>query len=331
MRINIRNKNEVFNLIFKHYSINKKQLAFKLGVSFWTLRNWLKNRTVPEDKFIQLTKEYPIINKIVKYDILPDNWGSSLGGKNSFKKKSKNDIMRQIKIMNSSRTEFKIPEIKIDEKLSELVGIMMGDGCITKFFAKYDKRYRYVITVSGHSITDNEYHRNIVAKLFSEIFEIKEPKIVKIKNENAIKITVGHKPIAEYLISLGLPLGKKYDKLEIPKYFLDKELLLNRIIRGLFDTDGYFYARKDEGYRYPHVMITTKSDKLRNQLKKIFENRGYPTYSYKYNISIRGIENINKWFLEIGSSHPLTISRFNEWKRTGKLMPVWACRSIGRS
>ena len=96
---------------------------------------------------------------------------------------------------------------------------------------------------------------------------------------------------------------------------------LNVIIRGLLDTDGHINARKDEKYKYPYVTITSYSGLLRNQLKAILRSQNFPAFIHAESVSVRGIKHIHKWFELIGSSNSRIINKYEEFCKTGKIVP----------
>ena len=200
----------------------------------------------------------------------------------------------------------------------------MGDGCICKFFA--DNVFKYATIVSGHAKDDFLYFKNRVTVLFNKFFGI-TPSIKFLKSCNGINTETRTRAIAEFFLKMGFPLGKK-GQIKIPKKMLKLEIkYINRIIRGLFDTDGCFFARKDEDYRYPYVEISSSSIPLRKQLKELLISQGFPAYIHSTNLLVRGIANATRWFETIGSSHPVILERFKTFKETGRLLPKRAGRS----
>jgi len=49
-------------------------------------------------------------------------------------------------------------QILLDENLSEIVGILIGDGCISKYYAKDRKGPRFCILIPGDWKSDREYY-----------------------------------------------------------------------------------------------------------------------------------------------------------------------------
>ena len=120
----------------------------------------------------------------------------------------------------------------LDEHQSEILGIMFGDGSMSKVGGSIQ------ITVTGHKVEDNEYLINHVCPLFAQDFSIKM-KVRYRPNEKTMDIYTYSKKIASILSSWGMPLGlKNAAKLEPTVQLSEKAF-----IRGLFDTDGCIYRK----------------------------------------------------------------------------------------
>ncbi|MBR9700079.1 hypothetical protein GOV09_06485, partial [Candidatus Woesearchaeota archaeon] len=139
--------------------------------------------------------------------------------------------------------------LSTDEKLAELIGIMLGDGCLCR-----TARQR-LIYICGHKTDDCEYHTTITAKLFKDIFN-KEIKIHFRNNVNVVYIKFSDKEIFRTLRSLQIPVGKKYNYLRIP-VCINSDKLFCSLMRGLFDTDGCVVLSRQhrENPYYPRLEI----------------------------------------------------------------------------
>ena len=67
--------------------------------------------------------------------------------------------------------------MELNDDLSEFYGILLGDGCISKY--KNDGRIRYAIRIDGNSMTDYYYYKHLQS-LIKNILD----KEVKIKYRN---------------------------------------------------------------------------------------------------------------------------------------------------
>jgi len=134
----------------------------------------------------------------------------------------------------------KYPQLKKNVFLAELIGVILGDGCITKF----ERTEAIRITCNSK---DKDYVV-YVSDLISRVFK-KYPAYSKRKDENAIDIRLYQKFISK---RLNLPAGNKIDnRIKVPNWIYDKNAYMINCLKGLFDTDGHF--RKSEE-NYLHVI-----------------------------------------------------------------------------
>lgn len=217
-------------------------------------------------------------------------------------------------------TKNKTPDIA-DDKALELFGAMIGDGCLSKYYASYPKRVLQVTLLTGNAIKEKEYQLYL-SGLLSDLFGVCCKPRVRKNSSNTIILETGAKRVFDWFLLHGFPCGKK-NNIEIPKKLSGlPKTKLNLIIRGIFDTDGQISARKDEGYRYPYIFISSSSSPLRQQIKHILRSQDIKAYIHADNIVVRGIGNFLKWFKLIGSNNPRNLKRFREFQETGKLASV---------
>ena len=199
---------------------------------------------------------------------------------------------------------------KID-KLAELTGIMLGDGCLS------DRSNRYHIYISGHKQDDFEYHNIVIKELFLNLFD-KKVNVNKRSDENTLFIRFSDKAIFNFFKNLGIPVGKKYNKLKIPK-FVKNTKYFAPFIRGLVDTDGCVVFSKQHRLvkYYPRIEITSKSREFLIQnlihLKKL---NFYGSVSFKgggYRLEIPGFKNLNRWMKLIGFNNPKHIKKIGAY------------------
>jgi hypothetical protein len=218
----------------------------------------------------------------------------------------------------------------LDDSIRELFGVCLGDGCLTQFLSGYDNRFRHFVIFTGNLKDDFTYYKDYILPILREKFGIK----ISLKERpvyGSVSAYIGNKMVFDYFKKLGIPIGEKKDKIKIPKQVLDSSLNVKAaVLRGLFDTDGHLFARKDEGYRYPSIKITSASKSFLVQLKGLIREFGLPAYIHMYSrmgeinggdVLIRGAGNVKIWMALIGTSHLLNKARYIEWLNTGKLLP----------
>jgi len=319
-----------FDKIFDIIGLSLKDLSKILEVNYWTLKGWRRGKyCIPGYAFKRLLNLCPsslkkdVLNNIVEIKI--DGWGRRKGALKNISRYSKKELKKRMKYIRNFKCK-KLIKVKLDESFWELVGIMMGDGCLSKFFSNYENLIRYDTTISGNLYEDKVYYLTHVIPLLNRVFNI-NPKPKERLKDSVIIIHIRNKLVFKTLMKIGLPIGKKTKKLKLTEKML--ELLWknkSKIIRGLFDTDGFLFARKDEGYKYPYFGISSRNDLLRKQLKTTLREKGFPAYIHSNNVIVRGGKNLIKWMKEIGSSHPIHKERFNVWLKNGKLLPKYLGR-----
>lgn len=195
--------------------------------------------------------------------------------------------------------------------LAEFMGIMFGDGCLSRSGGKY------VIYISGHKFDDLQYHNKITLKLINCIFN-KEAVVKFRKDEKTLFIRFSDKLIFSILKNLGMPVGLKYKKMHIPKIF-KKKAHVTHFIRGLFDTDGSVILIKRKKGVYPRIEITSKSENFLKEVKielNKFYLKGFVCSKGRgYRLELPGFKNMNSWMQIIGSNnqkHLLKIKRIQK-------------------
>lgn len=225
--------------------------------------------------------------------------------------------MPEISIFDKKRG-IKFPK-RIDARVAELLGIMLGDGSINKYFAKGRTATDYVISVTGNADKDRDYLVTFVSPLFYNLFGIK-PKFFERSDQKTIFLLLRSKGVFEYLKGIGLNIGRK-DNIEIPKCILKRRELIIPLIRGLFDTDGSVAIKTERNY--PVISLKLKSRQLIAQVDEILRNIGFVLYT-EYDVKtfdkrgftsvgsrvyISGRKNLEIWMRKIGFTNKRNLSK----------------------
>lgn len=199
--------------------------------------------------------------------------------------------------------------MELNYKLSELVGIIIGDGCL------YNRKGNYLILISGNIKEDKKYYKNISRFIFKTINKQPTIKIHQralrliIKNKNFFNFFYEHLEMKYH--------GDKTYKVIIPSLVLENVGFTKACLRGIVDTDGsVFTSDKPGSPNYPSIEITTVSKSLAFQIKDILKKLEYRVtlrwYDPKndvqvrtYKIGLNGWLMLRKWYNDIGFSHPL--------------------------
>ena len=240
-------------------------------------------------------------NKI--YGNLGTPEGRSKGGKTTCQKFLLNPKL-------AKKVGFGIPkEIyypKKSAKLSELIGIIIGDGGITN--------YQVIVTLNKE--TDKKY-AGYVVRLFNALFHFK-PTIWERKNARTYEIIISSKSLVEYLLKLGLKKGNKVrQQIDIPNWIKREKRFKIACLRGLIDTDGSFYVDihniKKKYYFNPGIDFTTYSLPLFLSVKKILKDLNYHPTGEKRHVRLRREGEIIRYFRKIGFSNPKHITKFKNF------------------
>lgn len=323
MRIKFE-KDELNNIFLKlSQEITLKQLCERCDINRNTLKRWKNGAySIPLhifEKFSLIVSEFTQIKS--KGVLLADNWGAKKAG-SAFANKHKNKLGDMLKYARSKR-KFILREIPVslENSLSalELYGVLMGDGCLCKYYAKSDKRYRYALYITGNLYKDKYYLLSYIKPLIEETFGIR-CRVRYIPRDSSLHLIVLNRSLFNWFASNTFPVGRKGTALKIPDHIISLEnSKLNLLIRGIFDTDGCISARKDEEYKYPYLIITSISESLREQIKQILRRQDIRAYIHKKDVIVRGNTNFEKWFKLIGSKNPRNLNKYHEWLITGRI------------
>jgi len=210
--------------------------------------------------------------------------------------------------------------INFTQKLNfyELIGIILGDGCIYH----YPEKRVYGLEVSGNAKEDHEYFLKISS--YIENFIGKKPRIyTKIeKLGKTLKLVVYSKKFANYLINeVGITNKNKTFNATIPRKYLDWKYS-KHVMRGLFETDGSLYFSKVNNISsYPRVEIKTSSKELANQIVDILKQKGFKPHKRTnkgdstIGIYVSGPIMLEKWIKEIGFGNIKSLSKYLFWKK----------------
>lgn|SRR3989339_102718 len=221
-------------------------------------------------------------------------------------------------------------EFEIDKDFALFYGIMLGDGCLSLVRRK-DKRFpRKMIVISGSSKDDLPFFQNVIMPILIKL-RGKETKIKFKKDCNAIEIILTDENLFYFMNSLGFPVGKKGDKLFIPKVFYEKNLVED-VINGFFATDGSLVLTKNPNKYYPRLEIHVISKNLLQEVYSYLSNIGlngafydckridFSNDSYKwcyphYRVQFNGKNNLLLFENKIGFCNPKYKEKFDNFMK----------------
>lgn len=299
-----------------------KEISLVCSCSERTVRDWQNEKSVMNYEALHLICKYlklsiPKVDKIYKY--AHTSKAGKKGSKSLFKKYGKipiNEIDRKqawekwwedvgskggVKILQSK--EINIPQK--DVQLAEFVGIVLGDGAVSK--------YRVDITLN--SVDDLEYSR-YVRKLIKKLFKV-EPKAYFRKGMKVVDIVVARTQLVLFLIELGLMIGHKVrHQISIPNWILENNNYANACVRGLMDTDGSFFTHTytvgSKTYSYKKITFSSASVPLRKNVLDVLASAGITAHISTTNVRIDAVEDVKRYVKIIGTSNPKHLKRYHK-------------------
>src|SRR3989344_223348 len=225
----------------------------------------------------------------------------------------------------------KIPNI-ITEDLAYLCGVLAGDGNINFNNNKGD----YHVSCIGNPKDEKEYYNEIIVPLFKKMFNL-DLKARYHDGNTTYGIRFGSKAISGFLVSkIGLPNGKKHNKLKIPNVFKNKKFI-NNFIQGLADTDFDLCLKKKRKHgrpSYPVIAASFSTRKFIIELGELFNELGFSPvmdldrkqldirfkkgHQRIYRFELNGHKKLLRWIEIIGFRHPKMHKRINVWYKENK-------------
>lgn len=320
----LRGKQSQFLLMAKEkLKISWSNFAQNIGVHKRTLNDWKRGKySIPYFKLLRICK---IANLKIPTNIEIKNrfWYvrkageiagrltykryGAIGGNPEFRKQKWRSWWAKVGKFKLSPNfiakEIKKPDEKSVE-LAEFVGIMAGDGGITK----------RQITVSLNYKTDKEYIF-FVKRLIKNLFNVK-PALYKREKESVTNIVVSRTQLVLFCKSIGLKIGNKIaQNIDIPKWVKQNKKFSTVCIRGLMDTDGCIFNEchhiKNRKYCYPRLSLVSASKQLRLSVLALLKKFDFnPVMRNNRSVQLENRQEIIRYFKIIGTSNYKHEKRF---------------------
>lgn len=281
-------------------------LARHLGVLPHTFDNWYRgDRLLPENIFTRLVNiaDFPIQNP----KLLPDNWGRVKGGKVSVARHGRSFWTLKGSRKGGTNSAKRFPTPAYSEDLAEFIGIMLGDGGVS----------RGQISITLGYTTDWAYGQYII-KLINKVFRI-TPSICRELYKDAFKIRISGVNFTKNMQKLGLVVGNKIvQQFDIPIWIQEKETYIKACIRGMIDTDGCVHKkvrRERNGFEYRSIGVYFKSASppLMQSLRLLFNYLGFKVSISGRSFYLCGKEQILRYVDEINFSNPKHKRRYQNF------------------
>ncbi|MBN1274857.1 hypothetical protein JXA12_01005 [Candidatus Woesearchaeota archaeon] len=190
----------------------------------------------------------------------------------------------------------------IDEKLAELVGVLLGDGSINTSVSGNLLWTRVQVTFHSEQKEYIEYVRS----LMEEVLGV-NPIYKKRRAQNCADLQIFRFAVLRDLLLIGMQLSPKWDRARIPLMFMNK-YFGRFVLRGYFDTDGSVVIANNNGTRYPRLEMKISPSPMQEQLLMLLDLHGFHYGVYdigkgKVRVQMNGFSALKRWNEEIGFSN----------------------------
>ncbi len=201
-------------------------------------------------------------------------------------------------------TPIKIKKPRFSKELAEFVGIVLGDGGITKTQVRFTLH-----------IKDDKDYGEFISKLTNKLFDVRVAICTSTKYSARIYY-VSRKELVSFLVNkVGLKIGSKVgQQIDIPEWIKNNESYSRVCVRGLIDTDGSVFIHKykvnGKEYRYKKLVFTNYSRPLLDSVFKILVTNGLnPRLSRGVDVCLDSKSDVEQYFKKIGSNNPKHLNK----------------------
>lgn len=312
--------------VIKCTGLKTEDLAKICNVHGRTFRDWRRGKyQMSYSALSKLCKvsRFPIPRDI---EILPEFWSvkktASLGGKRRFELYGAPGTIesRRKGGINSSKKFLLNPEWakkkgfairkKItypdnSELLAEFLGILYGDGGVTK----------YQVSVTFNKLIDKPY-ADYVVQLIKKLFSI-SPSINYRKIENAGNVVISSSNVVELLTRHGIKIGNKTKWSNPPNWIWQEEKYKAAYLRGLMDTDGCVYHHKykvnGKWYSFAKIAFTSYFAPLCETILRMLKSLNFSPKLYGNRVYLYKRAEVDRYFREVGTNNPRYLERYNKF------------------
>ena len=191
---------------------------------------------------------------------------------------------------------------KYSAELSEMVGILLGDGHLSPT----------QVTVT---LGKKDEYTGYVSNLMERLFKVR-PKVATTKDGHYV-IYLGSVRLVRWFLDMGLAFNKVNSQVDMPRWCFRNESYMRNVIRGLIDTDGSVYKLKSGNSQ---ISFCNRSSPLLNSARLLLINLGFnPSRISGFNIYLTRKKDLSKYYREIGFNNKKNKKRFLEFNN-GRLV-----------
>lgn len=197
------------------------------------------------------------------------------------------------------------------KRLAEFIGIMLGDGGMSK----------YQLTVSLNRITDADYSRFVIGlmkELFGATVSVSETRRALVRTMYVSSIRA-----VAFCQRNGLTVGDKIRNGAAPPSWITASLSYSAVcLRGMVDTDGSFFAERHvirgRMYEYRRMHFVSASSKLRLFAFETLSRLGFHPRLRNRHVTLEKPDEVVRYLRVVGTSNPKHLARSLEgWQSLG--------------
>lgn len=213
--------------------------------------------------------------------------------------------------------------LEVNSDFALLYGIMLGDGCLSLYCNK-----KKCVCISGSRVDDVPFFDKVVKPIIKKLID-KDVPILYRNSDNSINLKFLSIFLFDFISSFGYPVGKKGNKLFIPKVFYEKNLV-KYVLQGFFATDGSLVITDNNGTIYPRVEANGIAKDLIKEISDWINLQGIKCNLYlakrknirpsdfrrnmeQFRIQINGKKELMKFIDKVGFVNPKQIERLNKY------------------
>lgn len=319
MRIRLSDQDRI--TLFSALSERRVDVAKLTGMSRRIVSDWRRGKyTVPAQQFDTMLSAAGLSEDLLAFEKLSDWWQNKEAGKKGAaarmnlygplgtgegrRKGGLHSYLARSRVAGDIFTPKAVAKPVPDELLAEFIGILIGDGGVTK----------YQVVISTNAIDDYEY-AVFVKQLIEELFKI-TPVLSIVKNTRCLNVKVSSVELVRFLGLHGIYQGDKLKQgLNIPNWILENLELAKACLRGIFDTDGCIFQErhtiKAKLYCYPRLSFVSMSPYLRDTIyETLLALDMRPRLRNNRSVNLESRKDIDKYFEVIGTSNPKHLKRY---------------------
>ena len=215
---------------------------------------------------------------------MPSNWNKGFTKDTHPSVRKISNTMKSRRIDNFSKWREKMrksgklissyPEFKKDGDLAELIGVVLGDGHLSKF----PRTEELTIFSNSNNPGFIKRYTKILEKMFN-----KKSYVGKTGGGSCTRIRIYQKHISE---RIGVPFSPRKNKaIKVPKWVLENKEYIVRYLRGLYEAEGsYCVHAQTSTYK---LFFSNKNESMMKNVFMLMKSLGFHPHRSQSNHSIQ--------------------------------------------